>query len=82
MFEEGGERRIAEMAGPGPILEYRDASESLRLEQTAHRLQLDQVVGQLVEMEMLDVLDNPLLECRSEGAHSILSNICSSLQPL
>ena len=79
VFEEGGERWIAEMVRPGPIFERGDPSETLGLEQTTHRLQLDQIVGQLVEMEMLDVLDNPFLECRSEGAHSICPNIRSTL---
>ena len=79
MLEERGERRIAEMARTGPIFERGDPSETLCLEQTTHRLQLDQIVGQLVEMEMFDVLDNPLLECRSEGAHSICPNIRSTL---
>ncbi len=80
VLEECGERWVAEMVRPGSLLKGRDPSQTFDFEQSGDMLQLHQIVGQLVEMEMLDVFVDPFLECRSEGAHSISPNICSTLQ--
>jgi len=79
VLEKCGERRVAQLVMPGPIVERRDPSETFDLEQSGNMFQLHQVVGQLIEMEMIHVFVDPFLECRSEGAHSISPNICSTL---
>ena len=42
-----------------------------------HHLQLDQVIGELVDVEIVGVFDGPFLQCRPERAHFHQSNICS-----
>jgi hypothetical protein len=43
-------------------VEHLDPVDPDRLDQTAHHLQLDQVIGELVDVEIVGVFDDPLLQ--------------------
>jgi hypothetical protein len=77
VLEELGHRRIPVGPVTAPPLEDADSVDPYRFDQSRHRLQLDQIVCELVDVKVLGVFDDPLLQCRSESTHLSSSNICS-----
>jgi hypothetical protein len=63
MLEEGRHRRVAMSSMPGLAAEDLNPVNPDRLDQTADQFQLDQVVGELVDMKPVRVLSDPFFQC-------------------
>ena len=62
LLEERRHRRIAVGTVATLAVEHFDPFHPDRLDQTAHHLQLDEVIGDLVDMEVLNVFDDPFFQ--------------------
>jgi hypothetical protein len=63
VLEEGGHRGIPVSPVATLAVEHLDPIHPDRLDQTAHHLQLDQVIGELVDVKIAGVFDDPFLQC-------------------
>lgn len=80
VLEEGGHRWVAVGSMPGLAAEHLDPVGPDRFDQTADQFQLDQIIGQLVDMKLIRVLGDPFFQCRPERTHLHSPNIRSMLQ--
>jgi hypothetical protein len=63
VLEECRDRRVAVYLRAAATFEDGDAAEALQLDHSGDQLQLDQVIGQLVDMQLVDVFGLPLFQC-------------------
>lgn len=54
-----------------------EASGTLGLDQTSHYFQLHQIFGQVIDMDLVEILGRPLLQGRPQTTHALSPNICS-----